>query len=275
MVFNANGQGGSVAAPVSDDKNSVYNALNGIQPSNVVDWTPLAETLYEAILHFKGGPSLYNPGTTYVSPIQYRCQKNYVILITDGAPTHDVADDSNSPIIPVIGDYDGDGEDAGTYGDPLLQGSHYLDDVARYMRLNDMRNDLEGRQNVTVYTIGFNPSLFSIDSTLLQSTADQNHGGGKYFYCHNAQSFKIAFQLIIEEILNKSTSFLAPTVPISQLEKTASEDRLYLAMLSLQREFWKVTSRNSRFQPRIPRILKSGRPLRMAVWPSIRDEFNP
>ncbi|OGP90895.1 MAG: hypothetical protein A2157_05485 [Deltaproteobacteria bacterium RBG_16_47_11] len=246
MVFNANGQGGRVTAPVSDDKNSVFNALNDIQPSNVVDWTPLAETLYEAMLHFKGGPSYYNPGTSYVSPIQVRCQKNYVILITDGAPTHDVNDDPQSPIkkkyqdFPFVGDYDKDDKEKGDYGDPLLQGSHYLDDVARYIHLNDLRDDLEGRQNVTVYTIGFNPSFFAIDSTLLQSTADPNHGGGKYFYCHNAQSFKIAFQLIIEEILNKSTSFLAPTVPISQMEKTASQNLLYLGMFKpTERSFWK------------------------------------
>jgi type IV pilus assembly protein PilY1 len=246
MVFNANGQGGRVTAPISDDKQQIFQALNDIQPPTVVDWTPLAESLYEGMLHFKGGQSYYNFPTTYGDPIQYYCQKNYVILITDGAPTHDVADDSTSPIsvpnvnpqYPFIGDYDKDGNEPGTYGDPLLFGSHYLDDVAKYMHETDMSSTLKGRQNVTVYTIGFNPSQFAIDSTLLQSTADK--GGGKYFYCHNAQSFKIALQLIIEDVLSDSTSFVAPTVPISQMVRTASDNRMYLGMFKpTENSFWK------------------------------------
>jgi len=244
MVFNANGQGGSVPAPISDDKNILFKALSEINASSVVDWTPLAESLYEAMLHFKGSPSYYNPGTTYLDPIQYYCQKNYVVLITDGAPTHDVADDPTSPItnqmggFPKIGDFDNDGNDSGTYGDPALLGSHYLDDVAKYMHETDMSSILKGRQNVTIYTIGFNPSFSAIDSTLLQSSADK--GGGKYFYVHNAQSFKMALQSIIEEVLSESTSFVAPTVPISQMVRTASENRMYLGMFKpTEKSFWK------------------------------------
>ena len=244
MVFNANGQGGRVTAPISDDKNILFTALSDISAASVVDWTPLAESLYESMLSFKGGTSYYNAPTSYSDPIQYYCQKNYVILITDGAPTNDVADDATSPItnqigdFPKIGDYDKDGNDSGIYGDPALMGSHYLDDVAKYMHETDMSSSLKGRQNVTVYTIGFNPSEFAIDSTLLQSTADK--GGGKYFYVKNAQSFKIALQNIIEEVLAGSSSFLAPTVPISQMVRTASANRMYLGMFSpTEKTFWK------------------------------------
>ncbi len=243
MVFNSNGQGGRVVAPVSDDKLGIFNALNDIQPSNVVDWTPLAETLYEAMLHFKGGPSYYNSGSNYTSPIQYRCQKNYIIILTDGYPTHDVADDPTSPVntqrggYPSIGDYDSDGIESTAYGEPSLQGSHYLDDIAKYVHENDFSSGFSGRQNLTVYTIGFNPSLFALDSALLQSTATK--GGGKYFYCHDSQSLKLAFQMIIEEILSQSTSFVAPTVPISQLEKETSGDRIYMAMFKpKEKSFW-------------------------------------
>lgn len=237
MVFNGNGQGGLVTAPITDDKNVLFKALSDISASSVVDWTPLAESLYEAMLYFKGGASYYNLGITYNSPTQYYCQRGYVILITDGAPTHDVADDPTSPIRTIIGDYDKDGKEPGPYGDPLLQGSHYMDDVAKYVHENDMSDILKGRQNITVYTIGFNPNPEAIDSSLLQSTA--TNGGGQYFYAHNSQEFKAALQSIIEEILNKSTSFLAPTVPISQLEKTTSGDRMYLGMFKpTEKSFW-------------------------------------
>ena len=256
MVFNANGQGGKVTANIlvptangnlTYDKNVVFKALSEINAANVVEWTPLAETLYEAMLYFRGGQSYYNPGITYHSsnyqnPIQYWCQKNYVILITDGAPTHDVADPdenfSHSPIIQGIGDYDRDGKEPGSYGDQILKGSHYLDDVARYIHLNDMSNELTGRQNITTYTIGFNPSQLAIDSTLLQSTAA--NGGGKFYYCHDANDFSAALQSIIEEVLNKSTTFLAPTVPVSQMVKTESENYMYLGMFKpTEKSFWR------------------------------------
>ena len=150
----------------------------------------------------------------------------------------------DSPIVkntgdfPVIGDYDNDGNDSGTYGDPLLQGSHYLDDVAKYAHETDLRADLSGRQNITTYTIGFNSNQLALDASLLQSTADK--GGGKYFSCHNANEFDAALQYIIAEILGRSTSFVAPTVPISQMEKTASGDKMYLGMFQpTEKSFWK------------------------------------
>src|SRR5512139_989089 len=238
MIFNGNGQGGQVTAECSGDKLGVFNALSSITTSSVVDWTPLAETFYEASLSFKGGPSYYNPGRMYNSPTQYWCQKSYVILITDGAPTHDVADDPTSPVITAVGDYDEDGRESSGYGDPLLMGTHHLDDVAKYIHQNDMSATFAGRQNITTYTIGFNPSPFALDSSLLQSTAV--NGGGQYFYAHNSQEFAAALQAIIEAILNKSTSFLAPTVPISQLEKTTSGNSMYLGMFKpTENSFWK------------------------------------
>ena len=249
MVFNANGQGGTLVADILDhsksppvyDKNIMFNALSDLSTSNVVEWTPLAETLYEAMLYFKGAPSYYNPGTTYLNPTQYWCQKNYIIVITDGFPTHDVADpDINFPHTPIIGigDQDTDGKEPGSYGDPTLAGSHYLDDVARYIHVNDLSTTFKGLQNLTTYTIGFNPSFLALDSTLLQSTA--RNGGGKYFFCHNSQSFAAALQLIIEEVLNKSSSFVAPTVPISQMVKTESDNYLYLGMFKpTEKSFWK------------------------------------
>ncbi len=240
MVFNANAQGGSVTATCSDDKHGAFKALTDIQPSNVVSWTPLAETLYEAMLYFSG-KRYYHIGDSYASPIDYRCRKNYVILITDGTPTYDVMDDLNSPLIkktgdlPFIGDYDGDGQDPGTF---LESGSHYLDDVAKFAYEKDLRSDLKGLQNMTTYTIGFNSNQLELNPQLLRSAAVQ--GGGKYFYCHNASTFDAALQAIIAEILSTSTSFVAPTVPISQLEKTTSENRLYLGMFKpSEKSFWK------------------------------------
>lgn len=52
--------------------------------------TPLAETYYKITEYFRGLSG-------HTSPVQYRCQANSVIIITDGAPTGDFAAPSDYP----------------------------------------------------------------------------------------------------------------------------------------------------------------------------------
>ena len=57
-------------------------------------WTPLGEAMLEITQYFQGKSSLYGKtsGITsgvYTSPIQYRCQKNFAIIVTDGDATQD------------------------------------------------------------------------------------------------------------------------------------------------------------------------------------------
>jgi len=195
-------------------------------------WTPLAETLYEAGLYFKGGRSYFNSSpfksgsVNYTSPIQYHCQMNYVILITDGESTHDrnsvlrYGDTVGGTTYPAIGDQDGDGREPNP--NYPSEGSDYLDDVAKYLYDNDLRTNLTGKQNIITYTIGF-----TINNSLLNRTA--THGHGRYFYSQNSQQLSDAFQNIVGEILAKSTSFVAPIVPVSRLERTTAGDKIYLA----------------------------------------------
>jgi type IV pilus assembly protein PilY1 len=231
MVFNTE-QGGRIHTTVKSLTDS--NRAQLITDINAIDaetWTPLAETLYEAGRYFKGGSSYFNSGVSYTSPIEYACQANYVIVITDGEPTKD-----QDSILPnVIGDRDGDRrEPIGAPHDPHYpsDGSDYLDDVARYLYDTDLRSDLSGKQNVRTYTIGF-----TIDNDLLNRTATQGHG--KYFYSQNAQQLADAFQNIINEILAKTSSFVAPVVPVSRMERTQAGDKLYLALFKpIQNKMW-------------------------------------
>jgi type IV pilus assembly protein PilY1 len=227
MIFNTD-EGGHILREARDmtpqNRADLHTAIGGIAADT---WTPLAETLYEAGLYFKGAESVFNDGVTYTSPITNWCQKNYVIIITDGAPTQD-----RNPVLQTIGnngDTDLDGAEPGNYEN---EGSDYLDDVAKYLYDSDLL-DLDDRQNIVTYTLGF-----TINHPLLEDTAE--NGMGRYYYVHNAQSFRIAFQSIIEHILEESTSFTAPVVPISQMEKTTSGDKIYLALFKPTEDaFWK------------------------------------
>jgi type IV pilus assembly protein PilY1 len=235
MIFNQS-EGGHILREIKDmtpqNRAGLHNAIGQIQADT---WTPLAETLHEAGLYFQGAPSYFNNGVLYSSPIQYWCQRSYIIMVSDGESTQDRNEVLKGHGKRGDGDTDVDEHEPGlakekTYED---EGSDYLDDVSKVLREMDTRSDLEDNQNIVTYTIGF-----TIRSELLEDTA--KNGGGKYYYCHNAQSFSIALQKIIEEILEQSTSYVAPVVPISQMEKASSGNRLYLALFKpTWRSFWK------------------------------------
>jgi len=235
MIFNES-EGGRLLREVRDmtpvNRADLHTAIGGLLADT---WTPLAETLYEAGLYYRGAKSHFNKDgygnpVQYTSPLQVWCQKSYVIIITDGESTKD----RNIILETDVGDTNDDGREPGGANEVPYEseGSDYLDDVAKILYEDDLDPGLQDTQNVTTYSIGF-----TINSPLLERTAQ--YGRGKYFYCHNAQSFIAAFQTIIEEILSKSTSYVAPVVPISQMEKTSAGDRIYIAMFKpTMKSFW-------------------------------------
>ena len=99
MFFNSasSSDGGYVKIPITSTTTSadIVNAMEGHwTPAS----TPLAETLYEATRYFQQVAGAYNYGVTttqttagakaaysaYTNPVQFNCQKNFVLIVTDG-----------------------------------------------------------------------------------------------------------------------------------------------------------------------------------------------
>ncbi len=243
MRFNNNhgdDQGGYIVAECGADKTDLINAVNNFPASG---YTPLAETMAEAGLYFAGEKSWYNGsggsydsgcgsnGTgcfQYTSPMQYRCQKNYVILMTDGASTQDKDSKLTATGAYIkngtIGDYDNDGNDPGSYSD---DGSDYLDDVAKYLYDNDLNSSLGTsggsfeKQNVITYTIGFRTQ-----QQLLQDTA--TNGGGQYYTANSISGLTAVFEQIMTDIADVNAVFVSPVVPVSRMNRTYSGNSLYV-----------------------------------------------
>jgi type IV pilus assembly protein PilY1 len=231
-------EGGRIGMEVKTLDTSYRNALTSyINSIETNSWTPLAETLYEAGLYFQGVRSYFNsppfksPETTYTSPIEYYCQKNYVIIMTDGLSTVD----RNAILNTAIGDRNADQkEPPGAPKDPKFssEGTHFLDDVAKYLYDTDL-NSMQGKQNVVTYTIGFELDKSAGSDApkakeLLQSAATLGHGK---FYTTEGGSAGLAdaFAKILNEVLAKTSSFVAPIVPVSKMERTTAGDKIYLA----------------------------------------------
>ncbi len=244
-----NDEGGSLVYEIQDLKDTnraaIKTAVSNLPASG---WTPLAETFVEVGRYFQGVQSYFNYKSgvkvQYTSPIQYYCQRNYVILMTDGISTMD-----RNSILQAIGnqgDVDGDlREPPGAPNDPGFtdEGSDYLDDVVKYLYDTDLFDYWQGKQNIVTYTIGF--ELDSSDPTnapkakdLLQRAA--NHGHGRFFTTSGTAGLADAFSTILNEVFAKTTSYVAPIVPVSRFERTTAGDKIYLALFKpRQNAMWR------------------------------------
>lgn len=222
------------------DKDDLINHVNSIYPDAC---TPLANTLYEACRYFGGktsscgatysgafAPKIMNRFTgKYISPIQYWCQKNFVIIMTDGE-SYD--DGGNVP--GNIKDYDHDHNRCDGYcwvSTGWWSGyykSDSLDDVALYGYDHDFAPSLgngsgeTAKQNFVTYTIGFGGAA----ATLLKDTADDSHGHGHYYGASDQESLYTSLQSAINDILYRISSGTAVSV-LSTSQSTS--DKLFRA----------------------------------------------
>ncbi|MFM7067517.1 MAG: pilus assembly protein [Gammaproteobacteria bacterium] len=235
MYFSDNAQGGLVAVPVENletNRATMISVLNGLVAET---WTPLSETMWEAGLYWRGqtwryganstrndsffpsvpGSRLSSPNTVYKTPIEYSCQKNYIVYLTDGEPTEDT--DVNNLAPNLIGrSCDSDGSVSGSNG-------VCLDDLAEYYATKDLNSTIPGTQSVLTYTIGF-----ATNQTLLQRTATR--GGGKYYTANDTTELASAFQAIVTEILDINTTFSSPTVSVNAFNRTQNLNDIYVTV---------------------------------------------
>jgi type IV pilus assembly protein PilY1 len=237
---------------------SDHTTLRGIVDGLVANaGTPLAPRMIAAAHYYKHDG--YFAGD---DPVQYVCQRNYVVLMTDGRPQVDGVAFGNCGAgfsNPYCGsnaagtftyveswlgapyDKDGDGRDPdpGHFSPPAgcapnaspddepceyqNGGSDYLDDITKVLLDNDLRPDMDGQQTLVTYTIGF-----TVANSLLQRAAA--HGGGTYYTANSSDELADAFRATLNAIVTETESFVAPVVPVSQTTRTQSGDRLYIAL---------------------------------------------
>ena len=173
--------GGTLVQPIGTAFATIKTSVSALTAS--LNSTPLGDSLYDAGQYFKGS----YPG--YATPIQYACQKNYVILMTDGEPN----DDTRNPVSNV--------------STTLYATDHHL--------------TFTGTQNVITHTIGI---AIPTAAALLLATA--NNGHGTYAPADNARQVYQALGSAMEAILADNYAFAAPTIPSITV---SGSDKVFLA----------------------------------------------
>ncbi|MCU0757902.1 MAG: PilC/PilY family type IV pilus protein [Steroidobacteraceae bacterium] len=204
-------------------------------------FTPLSETLYEAGQYLAGREVDYGLGSTiedavpfpsvpesrraddpsrYRSPAEFQCQRNFVVLLTDGEPTSDSSADEKIAALPGFGrlgraSCDGEGE------------GRCLDDMAQYLNeAVDLAPAVPGRQNAITYTIGFGPEVAG--SSFLEAVATR--GGGRAFAANDVAQLSAALQTIFGDIQQSGSTFVAPSVSVNAFNRTQANNELYVSV---------------------------------------------
>ncbi len=224
MQFNHE-NGGHFVMPMTaldaTSKTAFKNAVYALRPDL---WTPLSETLYEAYLFYNGkavdwGSSLNVSGVddgsgNYVSPVNFQCQKNFVILLSDGdASSNDTDSDSDIKGLSNFSAYTGSSSCSG----------NCLDELADYMNAADCSTTKLGTQNIITHTVGF-----KTDPQLLKDAAAK--GGGSYSSASTASSLTTSLSDIFSDVLAINSTFTAPAVSVNAYKRSYHNEELYFAV---------------------------------------------
>ncbi len=229
MRFSQDGDGGMVVFPVSDldfpTKRNLILSIRNMEPDGI---TPLAESMYEAHQYYSGGEAFFgldsvgnegnpqpsNPsafledGVTYESPITGQCQRNFIVLLTDGLPVGDTGADTQ--IANLAGGCD----------------DFCLDEISQYMSENDMDpTGLEETQTVGTYTIGF-----FTDDDLLRETATATEDDSDYYVADNVEDLFSAFIDALEDIGTAPDTFSSPAISVDSFNRLTNRDDLYFSL---------------------------------------------
>lgn len=263
--------------------------IDNVKSAQAKGQTPLAESLAEAGLYFHGidsheqkswaNPDCYYPkpgdydlGRMTIDPrpspstqaVCYRCQKNFVIVITDGKPWNDDDGDRYGKKI-FGGDYffgeipkgtatyevvydEEDGLPEGvtkkyTVNTSSDSRNSRLDEVAKVLyetdiiayegakdkagvSFNDTNNDSEyAVQRIRTYTVGLDGIGRGRDGFLNEAAIA---GHGIFKEALSMDEMRQAFDNILQDIYRVSTGFASSAVPVSSDSSLYSGDCLYL-----------------------------------------------
>jgi type IV pilus assembly protein PilY1 len=240
--------------PVQDmtdaSRATLTNVIGGLTANGA---TPTAHRLVDAWKYFNGQATASGFGT---SPVQQTCQRNYVLMVTDGIPEVE-ADWLVSPasscqfsrlksFVGNPGDLNGDGKEdpassnyLATTGQMYNCGSDYLDDAMYKIRgLFPLGNSENQPLNLYAVSFGFDfcqaPAAgdTSPGAGSLLWRASKKYGGGDCLAATEPDELDEALREAFNLIKNDAQSFVAPVVPVSQTNRTESGDHLYVALFA-------------------------------------------
>jgi len=205
--------------------------------------TPIGETMYVAASYLSQTKhnNIYPP-----SPIQYKCQKNNIILLTDGVPNSDAntVRSLERRVLDLTGK-----KSCGNFvwtGQPRFKNSigriaELTGCITKFLATTDQHTSLEGDQFITTDAIGFAIEKGTEGQEFLDSIVAKGGGGkidpatgkpnGKAYLASNANELKDAFTSIISSATNvEQASSSNVSISINASNRAEHSDQVYYPM---------------------------------------------
>lgn len=254
---------------------------------SAASFTPIVDALYEAALYYRGEkmhygqnlptlsgahPTTYagNVVTTnisntsgvgrdyasapkYVTPIESSCQENYIVLMTDGAPTYRYRNNNGSwrvgsgPLASIRNTSNGpqgalasaiancsSAAGVGVQGNCGAELTHYLASNDNLPDpTGDFPNGQEGDQFIGTYTIGFGIDTGSSTETYLKSLATIDDGNSSttddgYFPASSPEQLAAAFRSILAEVSSPKGTLASPGYSVNVKNGLEHEKDIYI-----------------------------------------------
>src|SRR5690554_4793589 len=254
-------RGGFFELPMKsiDDSSHKENIISKIEGFTPVTWTPIVETVHEAYLYYTGGKvkhakrsnnTVINHSDTYTgsgnnarykSPITESCQKNHIVLFTDGASTNDGNSDADIRAL-MTSHFSGTNDLAGTGLGFNCQSNHTteegyysstscLKDLAFIMNNTDAVETVGGKQIDGTQTIQFH-AIGGFLGGNTQTTLDRAAmlGGGISANAQNYEELKTALQKLFDNIAQSGGTFAAPSVSVNAFNSLEQLDQMYYSV---------------------------------------------
>ena len=175
-----------------------------------------------------GNPFTSASSTTYVGPMSNACQKNFIILISNGpAGDNSSATSEATSLLAGVG-----GNTTAIPLNPSGAQDSVADEWARYLSNNDINTTLANTQSVRTYTIDVNPGTNTAGlahTALLKSMAAQ--GKGKYFaVTGDSSAIAQAFLRILNEVQAVNSVFSSASLPVSVNAQGTYLNQIYMGM---------------------------------------------
>lgn len=202
-------QSGTTAQYTRVSHPASYTGATGVYRATGCTDTDLnnAACVTEAI---QGSPS-------YISPFSTAgCQKNFIVLLTDGDPT---VNNSVTKVQTLIG------KNCATsiYG----ADAKCSDELVEFLHTVDQSSSRADKQTITTYTIGFGSDG---DPAYLKAMAKK--GGGGFYTATTAADLVTAFSLILNDVLANPTSFVSPSLSVNAFNKLFNRDEVYFSLFT-------------------------------------------
>ena len=227
-----NDEAGYMSCGLGDKNTCAYIVNAGL--------TPTAGTLQEAINYFKG-LGIYDKK----SPITERCQKNFIIYVTDGLPS---VNESGTP---------------GT-ADSLTPAV-----LAKLDALRALVKGVKGKDytfDIKTYILGVGLSdeaKLKLDQMAARGGTDV---GGKAYYADNPDQLNTGLENIFSNIIDHSYSYTSPSVPSVRM---VDKDVLYISSFIPEEKspFWMGTLKAYQLNSdgTLP-VNEAGNPLNSPLW---------